>query len=169
MSQEKRSRDLLCSIPFEDFLVKEIVPWALKNYHTSDDPRRIVVVGSSYGGLWAGCSALRQSEVFGNVLSQSGTFTWYPNWNLGTEDYAVESGWLARQFVAAPKLPVRFYMEAGRFEGRSIYSLLGENRRLRDILEAKGYQVSYREYSGGHDYATWRNSIGDGLIALIGD
>ena len=99
------------------------------------------------------------------MLSQSGTFTYSPK-RLGDQDsdYYTETGWLTRQFVTAPKLPLRFYLQVGRFEGLS-----RENQHLRDILEAKGYQVTYAEYSGNHDYLSWRNSLGEGLIALIGD
>jgi len=56
----------------------------------------------------------------------------------------------------------------GRFEGGPYWSLLRENRHLRNVLEAKGYSLVYAEYSGGHDYVGWRNTLGDGLIALMG-
>jgi hypothetical protein len=37
----------------------------------------------------------------------------------------------------------------------------------RPSVIARGYEVSYREFAGGHDYFNWRGTIGDGLIALL--
>ena len=85
-----------------------------------------------------------------------------------------EQEWLARQYVANPKAPLRFYMEAGWFEtdlmmpdGFSI-NLLASNRHFRDILQAKEYPVISREVSGGHSTLIWRGTFADGLLALLG-
>jgi enterochelin esterase family protein len=164
-SGKTRDRDLLCSEPFEAFLATELVPWIRTKYRVTRDPSCTIVAGSSYGGLSAACTALRHPDVFGNVLSQSGSFNFVPA-GSGSQDseYYFESGWLTRQYVTAPKLPLRFYLQVGRFEGLSV-----ENRHLRDVLEAKGYPVTFAEYSGNHDYLSWRHSLGEGLIALIGE
>jgi enterochelin esterase family protein len=78
-----------------------------------------------------------------------------------------EPGWLTRQFVTAPLRPVRFYLAAGRFEHWFFpSSLLHENRRLRDVLRAKGYTVGYAEFSGGHDPVCWRGPFVEGLEFL---
>jgi enterochelin esterase-like enzyme len=166
-SQKTRERDLLCSQPFNDFLAKELLPWVRKYSQASDDPALTVVAGSSYGGLAAGCAALFHPEVFGKVLSQSATLTYYPGWTQHATDYAVQTGWLTRQFAATPRRPVRFFVSVGLYEGGPIYNLVRENRHLRDVLEAKGYAVEYAELVGAHDYLSWRNSLGDGLAALF--
>ncbi len=45
---------------------------------------------------------------------------------------------------------------------------LESSRHMRDVLLAKGYEVHYREFVGGHDYLSWRGLLADGLIALLG-
>jgi enterochelin esterase family protein len=39
---------------------------------------------------------------------------------------------------------------------------------MRDVLLAKGYEVHYQQFVGGHDYLSWRGTFADGLMDLIG-
>jgi enterochelin esterase-like enzyme len=167
-SEESRNRDLECYPPFADFLAKELVPWARQRYRFSAEPERTIVGGVSLGGLNAAYCALRYPEVFGNVLSQSGAFSYFPGWDDQEENDTSPFGWLIRQFVTTRKLPIRFYLEAGLFENDCPEALLAQNRRMRDVLEAKGYSVVYSEFAGGHEFLSWRGSVADGLIALAG-
>jgi enterochelin esterase family protein len=167
--QRDRLKELTCSEPFADFVATELVPWARKNFRVSDDSSHTVVGGLSVGGLMAAYCGLRHSGVIGNVLSQSGSF-WYAPGALEMTTQPppyLETGWLTRQFVEAPRLPLRFYLEVGRFEGSFFANQLGENRRLRDVLQAKGYEVTYSEFDGGHDGLSWRGTFARGLLALI--
>jgi enterochelin esterase family protein len=36
------------------------------------------------------------------------------------------------------------------------------------VLLAKGYEVHFQEFAGNHDYLSWRGTLADGLIVLIG-
>lgn len=163
----QRARDLSCSQNFADFLSKELLPKIRSSYRVTADPKHVVVGGSSLGGLASACAGLMHPEAFGNILSLSGSYWYIPGWEeLGGALYLGNSGWVMQQYLQSPKLPLRFYIEVGRYEG--LEKQLPTNRNLRDILKLKGYPVTYSEYDGGHDYLCWRGSIADGLIALFG-
>jgi enterochelin esterase-like enzyme len=42
--------------------------------------------------------------------------------------------------------------------------LLQSNRKMHKLLEQKGYEVTYREYNGGHNYTSWRDDLWCGLV-----
>jgi enterochelin esterase family protein len=165
-SPEMRDKELFGNARFADYIAKEVIPWASREYHLSADASRNVIGGLSAGGFAAAFIALRHPELFGNVLSQSGAFWWSPKVDEGEE-----RGWLAREYAAAPLHALRFYLEAGLFENdiRGVGGqILEHNRHLRDVLRAKGHEVIYHEFPGGHDRLTWRGSLADGLLSLIG-
>ncbi|HZE68893.1 MAG TPA: alpha/beta hydrolase-fold protein [Pyrinomonadaceae bacterium] len=150
-------------------MTQEIVPWARVNYHVTDRPEQTIIGGVSLGGLAAAFVGFKHAEVFGNVLSQSGSFWWKPDSEKDWE-------WLTRQFAASPRLPLRFSFEAGLLEntsggpvGRPFGPpLLTANRNLRDTLQSKGYSVHYTEFNGNHTLFNWRGTLASHLIALVG-
>lgn len=165
-----RDRELVCNLEFSRALVAEVLPWAHGLYNFTSDPRSTVVAGSSAGGLAAACSGLWHPEAFGNVLAQSGAFHRAPSGSVSTDSNS-ETNWVARQFISSPKKPLRFYLDAGSAEFNatgSADSILFCTRTLRDVLRAKGYEVHFQEFEGGHDYLSWRGTLADGLIALLG-
>ena len=162
-SAESRLAEFACKPRFGEFLSRELIPWVRGGWNVTADPARTVIAGSSLGGLAAACAALASPEIFGNVLSLSGSFYWQ------IEGDAEPEG-VARRLATGPKLPLRFYLQAGLMEDRPRPggpSLLTANRHLRDVLEAKGYAVDYKEWNGGHSILNWRGSVADGLQALF--
>ena len=170
-SEETRTHELPGNPEFFRALATELVPWAHGLYNFTRDPAWTVVAGSSFGGLGAACAGLWHPETFGNVLSMSGAFHFVPEEGGEAGDASGEPNWMARQFIASPKLALRFYMDAGIAEfnaGLGGDSILLTTRALRDVLRAKGYEVHFQEFAGGHEPLSWRGSLPDGLIALIG-
>jgi enterochelin esterase family protein len=110
--------------------------------------------------LGASFAGFTHPEVFGNVLSMSGSYWWNPQDDLEPE-------WLTRQFARSPKRPVRLFVAIGLMEMKD--RQLATNRHFRDILIAKGYSVEYREFNGAHSYLNWRGSLADGLLYLFGE
>jgi enterochelin esterase family protein len=155
-----RRAELGASTAFADFVALDLVPWMREHYHATTDPRLTVVSGISLGGLESAVTALHHPEVFGNVLSQSGSY-WWPQPTNSEEPEST-----ARAYIASPHLPIRFWMEIGTLEFGGIH--IAANRHLRDILRLKGYDVAYREFAGIHNYISWRGTFGDGLVALLG-
>ena len=123
----KRGTDLI-SESFSDFIAKELIPWTRSNYNIYSKPENIVVAGSSRGGFSASYIALNNSDIIGNVLSQSGSY-----WIKGTEDenhwiYPKDDGKLINAFKNSEKLPINFYMDIGLYDAGA--SMLGMNRQF---------------------------------------
>lgn len=158
---DARGRELPLNPQFADFMGQTLMPW-LQRQGLEVPAQRTVLAGSSYGGLASGYVALRYPQRFGNVLSLSGSYWWAP------KDQA--PNWLAREYAQAQPLPIRFYLDAGIYEGaRGGQAGIREtSRELGDVLRSKGYFVVQREHSTGHDYVHWQGSLACGLLALIG-
>lgn len=163
---DARARELPANPMFADVLANELVPQINKRLPVAIPTDRTVIAGSSYGGLAATTIALRHPDIFGNVISMSGSYWWHPK-----DQTAEDKHFVASEVIKMDKAPVRFFLSAGVFEtarGKSgSNGILGTNRHLRDILLAKRYDTHYQEYAAGHDYFAWRGIIGDGLVSLF--
>jgi enterochelin esterase family protein len=98
-------------------------------------------------------SGLRLPTIFGKVISQSGAFGFDME---GSESviYDLVRGYEQR--------PTKIWMDVGRYEW-----LLTANRKMHGLLDAQGYAPIYREYSGGHNYTSWRNEVVLALEAMF--
>ncbi len=154
-SPSARFVEYACSEATVSFLTDVVVPFARAHLHLLDvgrEPGDYGVLGSSMGGVMALYAACRAPEVFGSALSQSGAF------GTPSHDFVIFD--LLRLSAVSP---VRVWMDAGRYEG-----LLECNRRMHQLLGSKDYDVTYREYNGGHNYPAWRDDVWRGLEALYG-
>jgi enterochelin esterase family protein len=155
-----RTRELGCDPDFVRFLCDELLPWASERHPLRPEPAVTTIAGQSLGGLTAAFAGLERPDVFGNVIAQSGAFWWRADTEFDLEREA-----LARSFAERSAAPIRIWMEVGLLEGAD---MVPTNRHLRDVLIAKGYDVTYREYHGGHDWVCWRGGLADALVALFG-
>ncbi|MES0879233.1 enterochelin esterase domain-containing protein [Roseibium sp. SCP14] len=164
-NMETRSRELPGDSGFANMVAREIIPLAQGKLGRSISPERTVVAGSSFGGLAATRLALEFPNVFGNVISMSGSFWWSPDSTPGEE-----REYTANRVAALDTVDVRFFLTAGLYEtGRAgELDILSTNRHLKTVLQAKGYDVKLREYAGAHDYLVWQGALSDGLISLFG-
>ncbi|MGD9091440.1 MAG: alpha/beta hydrolase-fold protein [Anaerolineales bacterium] len=150
-----RMSEYACNEATIGFLMDFVLPVAIERLNLIDvdsRPGAYGIMGASMGGLMALYTALRQPQVFGKVLSQSGAFA-YMDHELVVFD-------LVRD--ANPK-PLDIWMNVGQYD---FPTLLTANRQMYKLLSKKGYQVSYQEYNGGHNYTAWRNNLWRGLEYL---
>lgn len=158
-STKNRYEELTCSDKYSDFIVKELMPWIYENYNVSKSPRDTIIGGVSLGGLAATYMAYKNPSIFGNVLSQSGSY-WY------------DDQWLTNKFKESERLPIKFYLNAGVLEDNPYDTepiMMEVINNMRDVLIKKGYEISYETFPSGHDYLSWAETLGTGLIELIGD
>lgn len=143
------------------FLAEELVSWAREDYPVTDDSRKTVIGGNGFGGGLAALVAADHSEIFGNVLVESGDFT------VCMEESSSFAGpCVPHRFSESSQKPISFHIEVGTFEGEPI---VGSSRHMRDVLEAKGYDVAYRETATNHHSIAWWAALARGLGGLLGD
>jgi enterochelin esterase family protein len=164
-----RMNEMACNPDLTRMLTDELLP-LLRSHHDISDT--VIVGGNSLGGLAASYAAYERPDVFGAVLSVSGSHWWGYRPGPGGWGKDGEPEWLTRQYAAAPRKPIRFWIDVGRLEtGVSPLSpgvdQRAANRHLRTVLVAKGYDVTYHEAPGGHEFATFRRSVVKGLQALL--
>ena len=159
---------------FQKFVGAELIPQVRAHYRISRDPSRSAVLGSSYGGLAALYTGLLHPELFGNVISQSGSFGWAPPLKDAPPAAQTpppfratnaDSGYLIKRVAEAPREKLRLYLDAGLWEGGG---MLSSNRLMRAVLVGKGYDVTYREAAGTHSSYYWMLRLPDGLAAALG-
>ena len=156
--------ELLCNHGFAEYMRDAVMPWLRAAYPMINDPHHNIIVGSSFGGLAAAFLGFSFPDTWGTVLSQTGWFRWHP------EDDA-QHEWLARQLSDSPKLALRFWLQVGNLEVAQMLdrgpTQLDANRRFRDVLQNKGYEVSYHEYSGGHDASSLEFPLAKALTEIL--
>jgi enterochelin esterase family protein len=149
-----RSVEYACSDATLNWVEQFILPLArekLKLLDIGKNPGAYGVLGASAGGLMALYTGLRMPDIFGKVLSQSGVSA------LDGRDFATVD--LVRHKQARD---IQIWMDVGKLE-----FLLEDNRRMSALLTENGYRLTYREYSGAHNYTSWRNDVWHGLEAMF--
>jgi len=147
-----RGVEYACNDATLGFLVTNLLPFAQERLNLIDvhaHPGAYGVLGASMGGLISLYTAVRLPEIFGYVLSQSGAF----------DEYFIINDLIR----LSDPMPLKIWMDVGVFD-----FLYDENIRMHALLQSKGYDVTFTEYSGGHNYPSWRNDLWRGLEALFG-
>lgn len=156
-----REREYGLNDQYVRFVSDELVPWMDDCYPTIAHRSSRGLFGVSQGAVSAAHIAFSRPDLFGQVLGQSGNFS-YRN------DAVIQN------YARRENLHIRFHLIVGRYEtvmnrdDNAKDGYLQSQRRFVDVLRDKGYTVSYAEYPEGHQWGLWRAHIGDALQFFCG-
>jgi enterochelin esterase-like enzyme len=163
----ERIADLGNAAKMIDFLGRQLMPWVRAHYRVTDDPARVIITGSSAGGLAAAFAAFERPDLFGNVLAQSGAF-----WRGAEASNGPPYEWLTSQVAGSPKRDIRFFVDVGKLEDHATLGGAGPNfleatRRFCDALIAKKYPITCSEiHEAQHAPQYWMVRLPMGIVAL---
>lgn len=130
---------------FAHFLSTELYSQIKSNYSITGTANQTAILGTSLGGINSAYTGILHPDVFGLIAMQSPAFWYYPT--------------VLDMYTTTDKAPLKIYMDAG-----TIYDTQEKASAMKAILDTKGYQLHYAEYSEGHSWGSWRARIDDILI-----
>ncbi len=150
---ENRFVEYACADATVNLLTYVVLPLARKHLNLLNDEGAHAALGASMGGLISLYTALRLPHIFGKVISQSGGFPLDGDTSviLDLVDFS-------------PKESIKIWMDIGKYD---FPFLMDTNPRMRDLLIGKGYDVTYREYGGGHNWPSWRDEVWRGIETIF--
>jgi enterochelin esterase family protein len=135
---------------FVSFLADEVRNKVLKKYRITHDPHLTAIMGASLGGLTATYTAYTRPDIFGLCAAQSPAYWWNDEAMINT-------------IANGPKKQIKLYIDTGTIRDAKVQA-----RKMKSVLEDKGYEFSYAEYAEGHNWSNWRARIDDILVYFYG-
>lgn len=145
LNVNRRNRQFFCNQEYIRFVVDELVPEVDARYRTRADADSRVILGLSFGGLNSACFGLHAYETIGGIAMQSPAIHPVPN--------------LIGDYDRSPKRPLKVFLSTGTANDNE-----ATTRRLKRVLESKGYELSYVEVPYGHNWRNWGPLIDDVLL-----
>lgn len=164
---------------YGSFISKDLVEFTRKSFPLSDKREDTFIGGLSMGGFGSIINALQHPETFGAVCALSAALILdnVPNYKEYTDFLMTNRGYYESVFgdldkviggvndynaqaerVAKLEEKPRFFMACGTEDG-----LIAPNHVLRDKLIDLGYDVTWKEGPGGHDWTFWDTYILEAL------
>lgn len=144
-NDNRRELVFLCNPKYLDFYRQELIPEIDRTYSKGASQQSRGILGLSFGGLNAMYFGLYGSDLFGKVGIQSPAPHPCPD--------------IFDAYQQSPKLPIDIYLSTG-----TVNDTAPAARKLKGILEEKGYKIAYEEVAKGHDWSNWRPLLDDILL-----
>lgn len=159
-----RWRETACNALFASFVVDELLPCLQSQVEPNGTAMPTILGGLSLTGLAAAYVALLHPERFAGVLCQSASFWWSESWIV--DEYRGRNTIPGRFRISCGSLETTDYVEHGPGMIQTT-SQLACNRAMRDLVLEKGCDVSFEEFNGGHDIASWSSDLPRSLLSLL--
>ncbi len=148
--RNRRNSQFLCNRDYLTFYEEELIPAVEAAYPVARTRDGRGILGLSFGGTNAACFGIMGVETFSRIGMHS------------PANHPVKG--LLPAYEKLPLLPLRIFFSTGTLNDNT-----ADNRRFRDVLRNKGYEMHYLEVREGHDWDNWRPLVDDALLYLFGD
>lgn len=148
-NNNRRNSQFLCKPKYVQFYKDELVPAVDQAFSTDDSQETRGMLGVSFGGLNSMYFGLHAHDTFGKIGIQS------PAPHPCPDIYA--------DYENSDRLPIDIYLSTGTVNDKA-----KATRRLKGILEDKGYKFAYEEVPFGHTWANWTPLLDDVLLHFYG-
>ena len=127
---------------YSEFIANNLMNYIDSKYKTKKDPSSRATIGISAGSYISLLIGYNYNNIFGNVGAFSGA---------NGDDNTAYSG---------DKKNLKLYIDVGTYEKQvSGLNMLLAVREFYDIVQSKGYDITYREWHEYHSWGNWRTHL----------
>lgn len=162
----QRPKELTPNAEFTAFFGQELLPWIDRHLPAKRNKRKTVLLGSSLGGLSSAYLALKYPQEISHAVPLSGSF-W---WQAQETDLPNGMSKIIREQPHQPKQ--HWFISANSYENsrnNNGLSILESSPVVAADLRAKGHDVAYKSYIGGHSYAIWQVTLQEALLHFFAE
>lgn len=146
----RRQKQFFCNKQYANFFKNELVAEITTSYPVSAVRDDRVILGLSFGAYNAACFGLMANDAFKGIAMQSPANTDMINR-------------MAVVYRDVEKQDIKVFMSVGTVKDNT-----KAGRFFKQILLAKGYDLTYKEVRSGHSWSNWRPLLDDVLITFFG-
>ncbi|MNO31721.1 Endo-1,4-beta-xylanase Z precursor [compost metagenome] len=157
--------------PYEEYLIKELIPYIDGKYSTNTTRAGRYVGGASMGGYASLYLGFNYPDLFSRIGAHSAALWDYTE----TDQFMDQRDWLySSELLREARDPfklvknrqlddLKVYLDCGTED-----ALLNKSYLLYELLQSKGIDSQWAPHSGGHDDAYWSSQLENYLIFYSG-
>jgi enterochelin esterase-like enzyme len=143
LADNRRMKEYTGNIRFANFVADELIPVIDSMCKTNPKADYRAIMGTSLGGWNAAYFGITRPDKFHLLIIHSPAF----------DDE------IMKLYKSTPHLPLKIFMSTGVISDTETRA-----RKMKAILEKKGYSLVYKEVNEGHSWGNWKGLLDDPLI-----